>query len=221
MTAPTDADDEIESIITAGRLNRFMSNPKWTDEQWLAAVDVIEGVEGQLADHLATFIKPAPWSETVSILGSGQVNTSHPIAVLTKVDGTTVAEGDPPPDGWTIRKHRLYSTRAPGTPALGQPFTLTTWDLGGGYGYGGGFGEVPRVEGVGSCQVEYLAGWGNVPALRLAILKKARIVFRNNHDDSIVVHDLNADAPPEREQEEWTAAELKDLEGFRNLAAWR
>jgi hypothetical protein len=219
--APAEADDEIESIITAGRLNRFMSNPKWTDEQWLAAVDVIEGVESQLAEKLATYIKPVPYVETVTVLGSGQVNTSHPVATVTKLDGTVVAEGDPLPDGWTIREHRLFATRPPGGPLLGQPFTLTTWDLGGGYSYGGGFGEVPRVDGVGSCSVEYLAGWGNVPALRLAILKKARIVFRNQHDDSIVVHDLNADAPPEREKEEWTAEELEDLERFRNIAAWR
>lgn len=217
--APLDADDEIESIITAGRLNRFMSSPKWTEEQWLAAVDVIEGVESQLANELATFIKPVPYAETVTVLGSGQVNTTHPVAGATKINGTVVAEGDPLPEGWQIREHRIYSTRPPGGPLLGQPFTLTTWDLGG--GYGGGFGEVPRVAGIGSCAVEYLAGWGNVPALRLAILKKARIVFRNNHDDAIVVHDLNADAPPEREKEEWTAAELKDLERFRNLAAWR
>lgn len=214
--APPEADDEIESIITAARLNRFMSNPKWTDEQWLAAVDVIEGVESQLANELATFIKPVPYVETVTILGSGQVNTSHPVAAATKIDGTVVADGDPLPDGWTIREHRLYTTRQPASPLLGQPFTLTTWDL-----VRSGFGEVPRVEGIGSCAVEYLAGWGNIPALRLAILKKARIVFRNQHDDSIVVHDLNADAPPEREKEEWTAEELKDLERFRNLAAWR
>lgn len=218
MTVPLDADAEIDSIITAGRLNRFMSNPKWTEEQWLAAVDVIEGVEGQLADSLATYIKPVPYSETVTILGSGQVNTTHPVAAVSKIDGATASEGPAPLDGWQIREHRLYATRPPGTPTAGQPFTLTTWDLG---GYGGGYGEVPRVEGRGSCAVEYLAGWGNVPALRLAILKKARIVFRNQHDDSIVVHDLNADAPPEREKEEWTAEELKSLERFRNLAAWR
>lgn len=219
MTTPLDADAEIDSIITAGRLNRFMSNPKWTEEQWLAAVDVIEGVEGQLADSLATYIKPVPYSETVTILGSGQVNTTHPVAAATKIDGSAAVEGPAPLDGWQIREHRLYTTRQPGAPALGQPFTLTTWELGG--GYSGGFGEVPRVEGFGSCAVEYLAGWGNVPALRLAILKKARIVFRNQHDDSIVVHDLNADAPPEREKEEWTSEELKSLERFRNLAAWR
>lgn len=219
MSAPLDADTEIDSIITAGRLNRFMSNPKWTEEQWLAAVDVIEGVEGQLADKLATFIKPVPYSETVTVLAAGIVNTTHPVAAVTKIDGTAVADGDPLPDGWVIREHRLYATRPPGGPLLGQPFTLTTWDLGG--GYTGGFGEVPRVEGVGSCTVEYLAGWGNIPALRLAILKKARIVFRNQHDDAIVVHDLNADTPPEREKEEWTAEELKDLERFRNITAWR
>jgi len=211
MTEPGwDDEEEINSIVTPARLNRFMSSPRWTDEQWLASVDVLEGLESQLAGKLNTYIKPVPYAETVTILGSGQLNTSHPVAEATKID-TTVVVGGVLPSGWTLREHRLYSP--PPSPLLGQPFSLSQWST--------GYGETARVAGVGTATVEYLAGWGNVPALRLALLKKARIVFRNQHDDSVRVSDLDAENLPEPGEEEWTEAELKDLERFRNLVAWR
>jgi hypothetical protein len=211
MTDPGwDDEEEINSIVTPARLNRFMSSPRWTPEQWEEAAEILEGLEGLLAGCLNTYIKPVPYSETVTILGSGQVNTSHPVAGVTKINGTTVA--DPLPIGWTIREHRLYSLTPP-SPLMGQPFTLSSC--------GGSLGEVGRVAGVGSCSVEYLAGWGNVPALRVALLKKARIVFRNQHDDSVRVNDLDAEDVPEPGEEEWTDAELKNLERFRNIVVWR
>jgi hypothetical protein len=151
-----------------------------------------------------------PYVETVTILESGQVNTSHPVAGVTKIDGTAVT--DPLPAGWSIREHRLFSM-LPASPLLGRPFTLSQW--------GGGQGELGRVKGVGSCSVEYLAGWGNVPALRIALCKKARIVFRNMHEDSVRVSDLDAEDVPKPGDEEWTDAELKNLERFRNIVVWR
>jgi hypothetical protein len=211
MTEPGwDDEEEIDSIVTPARLNRFMSSPHWTPEQWEEAAEVLEGLEGLLAGCLNTFIKPQPYAETVTVLGSGQVNTSHPVVGVTRIDGATVT--DPLPVGWQIREHRLYRLTPP-SPLLGQPFTLSSC--------GSNFGEVSRVAGVGSCSVEYLAGWGNVPALRVALLKKARIVFRNQHDDSVRVSDLDAEDVPKPGDEEWTDAELKNLERFRNIVVWR
>lgn len=209
MTSPGLADAEINSIVTAGRLNRFMSSPQWTDEQWEDAVETIEGVESTLAGKLNSPIKPVPYGETVTILRSGQVNTTYPVSEVTAINGTVIVDGVLP-DGWTLRDHRLYTTETPSY--LGQPFTLSTFPA---------LGEVGRVDGIGSVTVAYQAGWGNVPALRLAILKKARTLFTNNHDDSVTVRDLDANQPPPLSSEEWSDAELKDLEIFRNLVAWR
>lgn len=210
MTEP--GEETIQSIVSAARLNRFMSSPVWTPEQWEAAIDVIEGVESSLAGQLNTYILPVPFSETVTVLRSGQVNTSHPVSVVTKINGVVVT-GDLP-TGWKLQEHRLYTAEFP-SAGLGQPFTLDTWGL------GTQMGEVHRVDGLGPATVEYDAGWGNVPALRLAILKKARTVFRNQHDDSIVVRDLDAAQAPRPDAEEWTDVELKELDRFRNLTAWR
>jgi hypothetical protein len=211
MTSAADWDDdeEIDSIVTPARLNRFMSSPHWTPEQWEEAAAVLEGLEGTLAACLNTYIKPVPYAETVTILGSGQLNTSHPVAEATKINGTVVS--DPLPSGWALREHRLFSP--PPSPLFGQPFTLSQWNS--------AYGDTSRVEGVGTASVEYLAGWGNVPALRIALCKKARIVFRNQHDDSVRVSDLDADDVPKPGEEEWTDAELKNLERFRNIVAWR
>lgn len=209
MTSPGLADAEINSIVTAGRLNRFMSSPQWTDEQWEDAVETIEGVESTLAGKLNSPIKPVPYGETVTILRSGQANTTYPVSEVAAINGTAIVDGVLP-GGWTLRDHRLYTTEAPSY--LGQPFTLSTSPA---------LGEVGRVDGIGSVTVSYQAGWGNVPALRLAILKKARTLFTNNHDDSVTVRDLDANQPPPLSSEEWSDAELKDLEIFRNLVAWR
>lgn len=209
MTSPGLADAEINSIVTAGRLNRFMSSPHWTDEQWEDAVDRLEGVESTLAGKLNSPIKPIPYSETVTILRTGQLNTTYPVSSVTTINGATVVDGVLP-GGWTLRDHRLYSSETPFY--LGQPFTLSTFPL---------IGEVGRVDGLGAATVAYQAGWGNVPALRLAILKKARTLFTNTHDDSVTVRDLDANQPSPLGSEEWTDAELKDLEIFRNLVAWR
>lgn len=205
-------DREINSIITAGRLNRFMSSPRWTDDQWEDVVETIEGVESTLAAKLNSPIKPIPYSETVTILGSGQVNTTYPVAGVTTINGAAIV-GDVLPGGWTLRDHRLYATEPPSS-TFGQPFTLTT------YGLGARPGEVGRVEGIGSVTVAYQAGWGVVPALRLAILKKARAIVTNNHDDMVTTRDLDATQPAPL-KEEWTEAELKELELFRNIVTWR
>lgn len=214
MTEP--GTEEIASIVNPARLNRFMSSPRWTEEQWEAAIDVIEGVESTLASKLNTYILPVPYAETVTVLRSGQVNTTHPVSSVTKLNGAAITS-DALPAGWTMREQRLHTTLYP-PPGFGEPFTLDTWGL------GTRMGEVDRVDGLGACSIEYLAGWGNVPALRLAILKKARVIFRNQHDDSITVRDLNADIGPTsrtHESEEWTEEDLKDLERFRNLTGWR
>lgn len=204
------SDTPTACIVDEYRLNRFMSRPRWTDEQYAEAAEVLEGLEAQLAGKLNTPITPIPYLETVAILRSGQVDSTYPVAVVTGINGTAVTNGVLP-GGWRMQDGRLYATEAPSF--LGQPFSLSAW--------GGGFGLPGRVDGLGSVRLEYMAGWGNVPALRLAILKKARTMMTNQHDDTVTARDLDASQPPSLPPEEWTPAELADLEIFRNLTAWR
>lgn len=206
---------EIASIVDVTRLNNFMSSPRWTDAQADSAVDILEGIEDTLAGKLNSPIKPIPYRETVTVLRSGQVNTTYPVAGITSINGAAPVNGVLP-TGWRVQDHRLYADLDAGVVSAslygGVPFTL------------GGFpgrGEVGRVDGIGSVTVDYMAGWGNVPALRLAILKKAANLFNDMHDDSISTRDLDGSEAPRKPKPEWTAAELADLELFRNLVAWR
>src|SRR3954471_5984809 len=212
MTSPGDGPDDIQSIISVERLNRFMSSPNWTDAQTEAVRETIEDLESTLGSRLNSPITPIPYAETVTILRSGQVNTSYPVASIDSINGVAIVDGALP-GGWRLQNPRLYATEPPSFG--GTPFTLDTWSLGGGYG------EVGRVDGIGSVKIEYQAGWGNVPALRLALLKKASAIITNQHDDTVVVRDLDANQPPPVPKEEWTDAEMKELELFRNLVAWR
>jgi hypothetical protein len=200
---------DINCIVNAYRLNRFMSTPRWRDEMWEEAEDVLEGLESQLAGKLNSPITPIPFAETVAILGSGQVDTTYPVASVTTINGTTVAAGALPA-GWRMQQHRLFADSA---SSMSSPFTLA--------GFSGGFGLVGRSAGVGSATVEYMAGWGPAPALRLAILKKARTIMNNQHDDTLITRDTDGNSPPPLPPEEWTDAEMKDLEIFRNIPTWR
>lgn len=206
---------EIASIVDTNRLNNFMSSPRWTDAQTDSAVDILEGVEGTLSSKLNSPIKPIPFRETVTILRSGQVNTTYPVAGIVSINGTAPINGILP-TGWRVQEHRLYADLDAGVVGTslygGVPFTLGDFPR---------RGEVGRVDGVGSATVDYMAGWGNVPALRLAILKKAANLFNDMHDDSISTRDLDASEASRKPKPEWTEAELRDLEGFRNLVAWR
>jgi hypothetical protein len=115
---------------------------------------------------------------------------------------------------WTLTEHRLRRIGRPGY--VGSYTSLyppdpTAWGLPAGR-IGGGVGVVT---------VEYLAGWGNVPALAKAILDKARAIMFNTHDDTAVMRNTDAAKAPPVPSEDWTDGELAKLGIFRNLAAWR
>lgn len=210
MTAPGDTDEDapIASIIDVPRLNRYMSEPQWTPAQEKAVRDIIEGVTDELRGELNAPIVPIPYRETVGILGSGQLDTTYPVYRVTEINGAVIAEDDPLPGGWELSNHRLRYIGAPASPTglSGLPFT---------------FGDLSRrVDSVGSATVAYLAGWGNVPALRKAILEKSAAIAANRHDETITARDLDSDEPSPL-NEKWTEADLKPLEKFRNLVIWR
>lgn len=209
MSAPGAGDDQaLHSIIDVPRLNRYMSEPQWTQEQERAVADVIEGVTDELRGALNAPIVPVPHTETVGILGSGQVDTTYPVHRVLTLNGQDIAEGEALPGGWELSNHRLRHTGAlGGSGLLTVPFTVDA--------------ALPRrVDSVGSVSVSYLAGWGNVPAIRKAILDKCAAIVANRHDDTITTRDLDSDEPSPL-NEKWTEADLTPLERFRNLAIWR
>lgn len=202
-------------IVTTNRLNTFLSGPTWQDSQWEEAGRLCEEVESTLAAQLMTYITPRPYIERVAILASGLVATTHPVVSVTAIDGAPAP--DPLVAPWRIQDGRLrwVQDSAPpfGVPS-GSPFTLLD-------PYSTLYGQVPRVDGVGAVTVDYQAGWGDDPTLRLAILRKLGAIWVNRHDDTVVVRDMDASNPPPLPSEEWSEEELKPLGTYRNLAAWK
>jgi hypothetical protein len=194
--------------VDAARLRRFLGNPVWDDDQTLEAQDVIESVEEGLGNRLNTKITPVPASETAPILASGLVMTTFHVASVTALNGVDIV-GGALPDGWTLDDHWLRTANpATGAFLTYSAFRLSDW-------------MSSRVDSVGTVAVEYMAGLGSVPPVRLAILKKAGVIMINRHDDTVVVRDLNAGEPRSLPPEDWTASELADLSRFRIHSAWK
>lgn len=201
------------AIVNAERLNRFMNSPNWSDAQYEEAEDVLAGLEGTLADALGTKITLEPCTERVTILGSGQVDTTWPVHSVTALNGVVIPDGGALPAGWSIDNHRLrYQDPATGLPA--PNFSLLT-----GWTYASG--TVGRVEGVGAVTVSYMAGLGDVPSLRLLILRKGKTIMENRHEETMIARGLDAQAPPPVTPETFSTDELKPLERYRNLTGWR
>lgn len=214
-------------IVDVTRLNRYMSSPQWTADQEAAAGDVLAGLESTLESALyGTFITPRPYVEEAAVLTSGLVVTRHPVAWVNEIDGTAPAVPDMPadqspgegqvlPSPWVLVEHRVRRIGRPGFGATGYstlfPAEPTAWGIPAG-----------RVGGaVASVNLSYQAGWGDVPALRKAILDKARAIMWNTHDDTVIMRNTDGAKPPPVPSEDWTEAELAKLGVFRNLAAWR
>lgn len=214
-------------IVSVTQLNKYMSSPQWTNAQQDAAKDTLEGLESTLEGALSgAFITPRPRVEEGTVLDSGLVVLRQPVAWIVSIDGatadvTTPPEGAEPGEGqalpspWTLTEHRLRRIGRPG-------FGLT--------GYSSLFPSQPTAWGVpasriGSADatvtVEYLAGWGDVPALRFAILQKARAIMHNVHDDTVVMRNTDGTKPPPVPSEDWTDSEIAKLGIYRNLSAWR
>lgn len=209
-------------IIDQNRLNRFLSEPNWSDAQWLEAAALCDSVENNLGGALMTFISPRPYKERVSILGTGLVATRHPVVSVTSIDGVDVpSPGDITtlPEQWTLQERRLRWVDTDNFPPLPNP----SFSLLGGWSP---IGTVQRMSGViGSVLVSYQAGLIGEPETRtrleLAILRKAGTIFLNRHDDTVVVRDLDGQQPPPIPTEDWTAAELMPYQDLRNLAAFK
>lgn len=199
------------AIVDAERVNRYLSSPSWTPAQWDECAELCEEVEDTLGRLLGgVLITPAPRSEVATILDSGLVATSQPVATVTALDGATLTEGAPLPAGWSLVDGRLRTTVTTSLARVGDVLTL---------GYAGG--APGRVQGRGLVDVSYLGGWGNRPALRRAVLLKVAAIMVNRHDDTIMVTDDGQSREARGLSEEWTAQELAALGTFRNLGAWR
>lgn len=201
------------SVVKAERLNDFMSNPAWSAEQELEAQRVLDEVEDSLAAALwHTKITPEPFVETCPVLRSGMVATRYPISAVLAIGGVAVAEGAPLPAGYRLFEHRLY-TRIPNRsmPIVSGPIGLRAVDAFWATGELGGSGG-------GSIELSYMAGWGPRPALVEAILRKAKGLFLDNHDDSMMARGTDATPPPATGAAGWTDEELAPLGIFRNLS---
>lgn len=205
------------AIVDSARLNRFLSSPKWREDQFEEADDLLDELEGELGAQLNTFITPVPYAETVTVLQSGLLATRHPVSAVTVLNGAVVDQTHPLPSSWTLLpppESRLrWSDPGSFPPPTPPQFNLMTgWSP---------VGIVPRVSGIGATSIGYLAGWGNQPALRKALLVKAGIIFQNRHDDTVTARNLDSQEPPPLPTETWTTAELTPLSIYRNPVIWK
>lgn len=200
-------------IVTTAQLNHFMSDPKWIETQWQAAEATLAGVEGNLEDVLyGAYVTPRPARrETALLLSSGVIDTRQPVNSVTSLNGVAV-DDDHPLDAtaWSIFDGRLHSLNQEAlTPSGPVGTTWSGWDRwGSSLSHSGTAGTVDLV---------YVPGWGDVPALRLAILRKASAIMFNRHDDSVLARNTDAQKPPPIVPETFTADEVAQLGTYRWL----
>jgi hypothetical protein len=194
------------AIVDAQRLNRFLGSPDWDDDQLSEAEDTLDEVEDELANRLNTLITPEERTESARLLASGLLMTGYPVFSASSINGQDVPDGGTLPAGWVIQDHYLRAIN-PSAPGMGfQPVA----------GLSSFTSFFPENPGLIQVPVTYQAGWGNVPALRQAILRKAGIRFNNRNDHTVVVRDLDATEPPALGPEDWTDDEIAVLSRFYN-----
>lgn len=201
-------------VVTPQRLNKSMGSPEWSADQIDAVTDVLNGLESNLENALfGAWITPRATAEVAPILDSGLVATRQPVHAITKIDGVVVDTEHPLAAPWTLERHRLRTASA-GVSAfvLGPvtPLDPLPW----------GSARVGGTSSIGQVVLEYSGGWGDEPAIVLAILRKARNWALNWLDGSAHVRDATAEQDPML-SEIWTEAELKPLGTFRNLTMLR
>lgn len=201
------------AIIDAERLNRFMSQPRWSPDQYEEAEDLLEMLEAELELQLNAKISPVSFTEACTVLDSGLVDTRYHVMSVTVLNGTDIDEGDPLPDGWMLRDHWLR------WDVTGLPAPLPTFGLGLGLAYGPH--TVGRVQGWSSVSLTYLAGLGNDPAIRRAMLSKGADIMNYRHDDTITTRGLDGTEPPPPPSEHWTDNEIKKLSKYKIIDTWR
>jgi hypothetical protein len=194
-------------LITAKRLNRYLSNPSWTEDQWEEAAEIPEEVEGELEAALNAPISAGPpVTEYGALLESGVLALSRPVAGVDTLDGTTIV-ADALPTGWSLHDDGCLHFA---DVAVGLPVVLGT------RGYGG----VHHAFTARTVALTYRPGWGDKPALRSAILRKSANRFLNRHDDTVTARNLTAEAPPPL-TENWTKGDLDKLSVYRWHTVWR
>lgn len=201
------------AIVDAGRLNRFMSEPRWSPAQYEEAEDLVVMLESELEALLNIRISPVSFTETCTVLDSGLVDTRYHVHSVTVLNGTTIPGGDPLPSGWSIRDHWLR-WEATGLTSS-SPYPL------GAYGLGLGTHTYGRVQGGAAMTLTYLAGLGDEPVIRRKILSKGADIMNYRHDDTVTVRGLDASEPPPVPGQEWTDAEIESLSKFKIIDTWR
>lgn len=218
------------AIVGGEDLNNHMSNPQWTEAQEREADRLCARLEQSLGDALGAPIDPIPWSETASVSRKGLVCTKYPVARVTEIGGVTVAEDAPLPNPWLLAGHwvRLKAGHTVPSTASAVPLSLPVLfssdsdGLAGLAGFGTGltYGGPARNPFVGQVDITYMAGWGEVGTLTLAVLRKAEVVFGNRNADTVEIgRGTDAARPQPKQPEHWTAEELAadDLQYFRNI----
>lgn len=204
------------AIVTAQRINDYLSNPEWSETQWAEAARLCVEREDDLAERLSTPIEPIEWSETAAVTDTGLVATTYPVFAVTEFLGAPVDDDHPLPTGWSLRRHRVrMDTEASPLPMWSSYGTL--WPR--------PSGVASRIQGSGEVSIAYRAGWGDVPALANAVVKKVSAIMKNRHDDTLVTDDAGSASGRQVPTvvEEWTDDELAGLGTFRNPRglAWR
>ena len=199
-------------IVTTAELKHFMSDPKWTETQELAAEAALSGVESSLEDKLYgayITLRPAR-TETALVLPSGVVDTRQPVNSVTMLNGVAVDDTHPlDAAAWSIYDGRLHD--------LGQGASVPTNPVGTLWPGWDGWGSSTSGHVAGTVTLTYVPGWGDVPALRLAILRKAMAIMANYHDDSILARNTDAQKPPPLLPETFNDDEMAQLGTYRWL----
>lgn len=199
------------AIVDAERLNRFMSEPRWSPDQYEEAEDLVVMLESELEALLNTKISPVSFTETCTVLDSGLVDTRYHVYAVNKINGTEIVTGDPLPSGWFINNHWL---RYEPVSTLVTPYPISTFGYGAAHTYG-------RVQGNAGVTLTYMAGLGDEPVIRRKILSKGADIMNYRHDDTVTVRGLDASEPPPVPSQEWTDAEIASLSKFKIIDTWR
>lgn len=206
------------AIVTAQRVNSYLSSPFWTEGQW----DEAERLCVEREDELAAWLNSRPvdstnYSETAAVLDTGLVATTYPVLTVTEFLGEPVDEDHPLPSGWRLVGHRVRGDLS----AIAAPVLIsgygTLWPV--------SSGVASRIQGSGQVSITYQAGWGEVPALVNAVLRKVAAIMKDRHDDTLVTDDAGSASGRQTPTltEQWTDDELAGLGVFRNPRglAWR
>lgn len=176
------------SIVTVEDLKRYMSSINIDSDQWAAAQDIIDGVEGEVEAFLGRSIQPVETTETVdvdrfgylmvsntpvtSVISVGYNNTSLPFSL----DESGVSVGT-----WF--------------GALDPHFFITPDD---------GYGQLDGLDMLRSPMLTYpvdITYVGGTPTrflkfLRHQILRISAREFQNHHDDTLGIANMERDQIP-------------------------